>query len=252
MLWLQAHALGSEIKIAVLDTGFCPASFKDHPNIKILAAKDMTQTVALDCSKFTQQQLSSPRFHGQKVLQGLVAGLDRAHQVEIHPLIIFDRHGNQIKEAWLQALDHIKRQGIGLVLAASSFPTKQKIVPDLPGTWFVAAGRAEKGLNQKSVLFPQLLLPLKNIVLIGDFFEGKTGQGALYDQSLLYQKHIDYYFASGSGDFTGSSRAVAAAMARAINLCPTKLGSADGLRSCLSSHAKKLHDDVLNLSFPTY
>lgn len=214
---------------------------------------DLTDSVKLDCRQISSKDLlNSPRFHGQKVIETFLSRLDKKIPVIVSPLVVFNSRGDQNKEAWMKALSYIEKNRIQFVLSASSLPTKENLSPGLQGIWFVAAGRAERGISKETSLFPQLLAPLENLFLIGDYFEGKKGQSDLYDQALLYQQHIDYYFPAGHGRFTGSSRAAALAACLALNLCAKQIKSAKSFRQCLHSHSRLLQDKVLNKNFLTY
>jgi hypothetical protein len=237
-------------KIAIVDTGFCPVTTKKNV---IHEARDMTGKVVLTCGSYTPKELAeSPRFHGQKVMEQFLAILLREQNVEVHPLIIFDDKGVQTKEAWLKAIDVIRNEKIEYVLAASSLPTDEILANELPGIWFVASGRAEHGLKKSTTLFPQSLAPKENLFLIGDYLEGKSSKDHLYDQNLLYADKIDYYFPSGNGIFTGTSRAVTAGLARALNLCGAAKQDAKSLRSCLKKKSVKYQDRILKKQFLSY
>lgn len=242
----------SQTKIAIVDTGFCPVISKNKKAV-VQEARDMTGKVSLTCGSYTPKELAeSPRFHGQKVLEQFLAILLRNQNVEIHPLIIFDDKGVQTKEAWLKALEVIRNEKIEYVLAASSLPTDEILSTNLPGIWFVSSGRAEHGLKKSTKLFPQSLAPKENLFLIGDYIEGKSSKNHLYDQNLLYDDKIDYYFPSGNGPFTGTSRAATVGLARALNLCGAAKQDAKLLRNCLKKKSIKYKDRILKKQFLSY
>lgn len=233
-------AFCAEIKIAIVDTGFCPKNIKQR--IIIEEVRDFTKSVILDCSTQTKQ---NARFHGQHVLEEFIAPLDlKKLSIHLFPLIVFDKFGQQKKEYWLKAIDWIKKNKIDFVLTASGLITETKIVKELPGIWFAPSGRLAPGIKEKTALFPQNLAPLENLFLIGDFYEG---QEILYDQALLYQDKIDYYFSSGIKEFQGTSRAVAVGAAWALNLCPIK-----NMRACLKKKRKEKKDLVSQKVFYSY
>lgn len=230
------------IKMAVIDTGFCPDAFNKtfiHP------ALDLTNSVTLNCTK---ADLNSPRFHGQKVLKEFLGILDSKIKVELYPLIIFNDKGDQKKEYWIKAIEWVKKEKIDLVLTAAGFITTEtelKTLPrELPGVWFVPSGRIGPGINEKTLLFPQHLAGISNLYLIGDYYDGKV---VLYDNGLLYKDKIDFYFPSGSGAFTGTSRAVAHAVAKALNDCPMK-----ELRTCLTKKSHEYFDSMAKKKIRTY
>lgn len=250
LLILFPFNLSAQIKIAIIDTGFCPTTTK---KAVIHETKDMTGKVTLVCQNYSLKELAeSPRFHGQKVMDSFLSFLLRDQNIEIYPLIVFDETGVQTKEAWLKALDFISNEKIDYVLAASSFPSDESLATELNGIWFVAAGRAEHGLKKSSKLFPQSLAPKPNLLLIGDYLEGKSSKEHLYDQNLLYADVIDYYFPSGSGTFTGTSRAVSTALARALNICGASKQDSKSLRNCLKKKSVKFKDRILKKEFLSY
>ncbi len=240
VLFSNSQILHAEIKIAIIDTGFC--SNKISSIIKIEPAKDFTNSVKLECNKIDTHQA---RFHGQLVLEEFLKFYEhKKAKLHIYPLIAFDNRGEQKKEYWLGAIDWIKKNIIDVVLSASGLITDEKIMEELPALWFVPSGRVNPQVKGTTVLFPQSLAPKENLFLIGDYYDGKR---PLYDQSLLYQDKIDYYFPSGSGHFNGTSRAVAEGLARALNLCPIK-----NMRSCLLKLSKEYSDDLGKKKMRTY
>lgn len=230
----------AEVKIAVIDTGFC--TDKIQSKIKIEPAIDLTQSVKIDCSK---ADLTLPRFHGQQVLQEFLTFFDNKKLIlHIYPLVIFDNQGEQKKIYWMKAIEWIKQNKIDFVLTASGLITAEKIVDSLPAVWFVPSGRVSPQLNDKSSLFPQNLAPQENLFLIGDYYDGRQ---VLYDQGLLYKDKIDYFFPSGMKGFKGTSRAVAEAAARALNLCPIS-----SMRSCLKKLSKVYIDNLSHSTIKTF
>lgn len=245
-----AHA---NLKIAVVDTGFC--SEKAHTISKthvVKTAKDMTGTNNYNCKKVTDKELkSSGRFHGQNVLNEFLSYLPKKIKLTIYPLVVYDKKGNQTAAAWKKAIAFIEAEKIDMVLTASGFISTEKVVKDLPSIWFVPSGRTERLITTKTVLFPQSLAPVPNIFVIGDYYDGEQ---IIYDQALLYQNQIDYYFPSGKKGFTGTSRAVAEAMARALQKCDIEkeIVAAHSLRLCLLKSAKTLKDPILKKEFKTF
>lgn len=237
---LKTQLLHAEIKIAIVDTGFCPERISSK--FKIESSLDLTKSVKFNCDKMDTTQA---RFHGQLVLEEFLKFYDnKKNKLHLYPLIVYDNSGEQKKEYWLAAIDWIKKNKIDVVLSASGLITEEKIMKDLPSLWFVPSGRVSPKIKEHTGLFPQNLAPKENLFLVGDYHDGKT---KLYDQSLLYQDKIDYYFPSGEGIFNGTSRAVSEALARALNLCPIK-----DMRSCLSKLSKEYRDDLSQRKFKTY
>ena len=241
------------LKIALLDTGFCieKAEIKSSKHI-IESVQDMTSAQKFDCSKVTANDMeTSGRFHGQKVLNEFLSYLKKDIEVTIYPLVIYDQTGTQTKEAWLKSIEFINEKKMDMVLTASGLINSPKLVNELPSIWFIPSGRLERLIDKTTVLFPQNLAPKPNLFIIGDYFDGKTN---FYDQALLYQEQIDYYFPSGKKKFTGTSRAVAHAMAVALNYCfiPQDIIAAHSLRLCLMNKSRTLRDPILKKDFKTF
>jgi hypothetical protein len=231
------------LKIAFVDTGYCLQKIKKE-NIKIHSVIDFTKSVQLDCLS-RDNILNSPRYHGQLVIEEFLSFYDNSKRSsQFYPLVVFDSLGEQKKDYWLKAIKWIKSHHIDVVVSAAGLITNDSLDVQLPAFWFVSSGRISSLINQKTGLYPQNLAPLKNMLLIGDYFDG---QSILYDQGLLFQEKIDYYFPSGHKDFTGTSRAVAEASAKAINLC-----SLENIKDCLKHIRKEYIDNISKKSFFTY
>jgi hypothetical protein len=246
----SAHA---GLKIAVVDTGFCSekALIKSKNHV-VKPARDMTGTNDYNCKKITDKELKGGgRFHGQNVLNEFLSYLPKKINLTIYPLVVYDNKGNQTAEGWKKAIDFVETEKIDMVLTASGFISTEKVVKDLPSIWFVPSGRTERSITSKTVLFPQSLAPTPNIFVIGDYYDGEQ---IIYDQALLYQDQIDYYFPSGKKDFTGTSRAVAEALAKALQKCfiEKDIIAAHSLRLCLLKSAKTLKDPILKKEFKTF
>jgi hypothetical protein len=234
----------STIKLAVIDTGFCPTSKTSQ---SIHSVIDLTASVKLDCKKV---DLNSPRLHGQKVLNEFFKFADlKKNKFEIYPVIVFDSKGDQKKEYWLKALEWVRENKIDVVLTAAGFITTAEELKTLPATlpslWFVPSGRISPQVKDSTILFPQGLAPQKNLFLIGDYYDGKM---ILFDQGLLYKDKIDYYFPSGKGAFTGTSRAVAEACATALKLC----ADVTDMRACLLKKKKDFVDGISQKRVQSY
>lgn len=240
------------IKIALLDTGICIEKIKNNNKIlKIETQQDLTNSVSIECHNLKRSELqNNPRFHGHLVLEEFIKFIDKKIPLSIFPFIIFDKFGRQDMRYWENAVDWIRSNNPHFVLTAAGLITQDKYTKILPGIWFIPSGRNEKGIDSKTQLFPQNLSPQLNIFMIGDFFDGPH---PIYDQNLKYQNQIDYYFPSGTGHFTGTSRAVAEALARAINIYQSKCKpQLTKFKSCLSRFEKNLTDPILKKKFKTY
>lgn len=237
----------SSTSIAIIDTGFCPVK---SSNVIIHTVVDLTETVKLNCQKI---DLKSPRFHGQHVLEEFLKFGDfKKKSLEVFPLIVFDAKGDQKKEYWLKAIRWVSEHKIDVILTAAGFITTADELKSLPeklsGIWFVPSGRIGPGIKDSTILFPQALAPKDNLLLIGDYYDGKV---VLFDQGLLYKDKIDFYFPSGKGDFVGTSRAVAEAAARALKLCSTSQKILH-MRSCLEKSSKEYVDGISRKKVKTY
>ncbi|MBC7428739.1 MAG: hypothetical protein H7336_09025 [Bacteriovorax sp.] len=253
-VFVFSSAAFADLKIAVIDTGFCSekavVKFKNH---KVLPARDMTGTNGMDCKKITaKEMLSSGRFHGQKVLNEFLSYLPETISVTISPIVVYDRTGNQSEAGWRNAINAIEKEKIDMVLTASGFINSEKLAEELPGIWFVPSGRLQRSIDSKTILFPQNLAPKPNLFVIGDYVD--EGKQIIYDQALTYQDQIDYYFPSGNKKFTGTSRAVSEAMARALAKCfiEKDIIAAHTLRLCLLQKEKTLKDRILKREFKTF
>ncbi len=231
-----------EIKLALIDTGFCPGKIAAKKKITIENMIDLTSSVKIDCQKYDSRD---GRFHGQLVLEEFLKFYNPKNEIlHIYPLIIFNSAGEQKIDYWLKSIDWVKKEKIDIVLTAAGFMGTEKISNSLPAIWFVPSGRITPKVLGIGSLFPQSLAPLKNLFLIGDFYDGRQ---VLYDQGLLYKEFIDYYFPSGAGHFTGTSRAVAEACAKAISLCPIKT-----MRECLLKSSKVYIDNLSHNTIRTF
>lgn len=250
---LFCQTVHADLKIAVVDTGFCSkrALIKSNNHI-VKSSRDMTGTNDYNCKKLNSIELnSSGRFHGQNVLNEFLFYLPEKTKVTIFPLVVFDKKGNQTKDAWKKAITFIEKEKIDLVLTASGFISDEMNLKELPSIWFMPSGRAERLITSKTVLFPQSLAPAPNLFIIGAYFDSPE---VIYDQALLYQDQIDYYFPSGKKDFSGTSRAVAEAAARALQNCfiEKDIIAAHSLRLCLLKTSKILIDPILKKEFKTF
>ncbi len=238
----------ANIKIAILDTGFCPEEIKVPSSIEIKPPTDGLGKVVLRCADYTiQQKKSSRRFHGQWVLEQFLASYQGKASLTIHPFIVFNERGEQTPEAWLKTIAEIKKQDHDIVIVAAGLPTPTALTKSLPGVWLVASGRAEGKMTKDISLFPQMLAPRENLILIGSYMEGRAGQSDLFDQNLLYVDKIDFFKPAGSGHFQGTSYAVARAAGEALTKCTPKK-----LKACLNSRSVKKRDSLLKKDFLTF
>jgi hypothetical protein len=250
---VTSNPIHANIKIAIVDTGFCSQqAVKKSKNHIIRPVRDMTGPLSYDCKKISQKDLkTAERFHGQHVLNEFLSFLPNKMKITIYPMVVYDKNGNQTANAWKKAIELIEKEKMDMVLTASGFITDKKVIKELPAIWFIPSGRTERSITTKTVLFPQSLAPAPNIFVIGDYFDGEQ---IIYDQALMYQDQIDYYFPAGTRGFSGTSRAVAEAMAKALQKCfiEKDIIAAHSLRLCLLKSTKTLKDPILKKEFKTF
>jgi hypothetical protein len=242
--FLLSNQSFAETKIAFIDTGFCPKLLKNK-SVKVSMPFDLTHSNEIECSAKKVNLLDS-RYHGQMVLIEFMKFFKPKNSSDyaIFPLVVFDKNGNQKKEYWQNGIKWIEENKIDLVVTAAGFQTNEKIVTKLPSVWFVSSGRVGGGITNTTSLFPQLLAPMDNLFIIGDYYDGRI---VLYDQGLIYQDKIDYSFPSGLKGFKGTSRSVAEAAARAILLC-----SSQKMRECLKGKSKVYRDTLSKRDVTTF
>lgn len=178
------------IRIAILDSGFCPDLLQKPKTVKVnLVWFAVESSFDLKCSP---ENLTSPRFHGHKVLQLLLEDWDlvqNSHSVTltIDPIIMLDEKGFQSLTTWKKTLKKITDEKYDIVLSSIGFAFANSIefekanlaLPEGP-TYFFAAGE-KIGRLARAEIFPQKLATLqkssekiKKIHLVGlHFFDGK-------------------------------------------------------------------------------
>lgn len=239
------------LKLAIFDTGFCLDKLKSIPaNVTIHPVEDLTGTAAYACENLNPRER---RYHGQMVLAHFLNTLKNNRKIDVYPLVIFDGAGKQELRYWKKALMRAKAHGANIFLAAAGHPLtvhdlkRAEGFPEIDAISFVSSGRTGPYIKAGQQLYPQILSPKDNLFIIGSYYPPLMQDDLIYDENLLYQDRIDYYFSGGKGDaiLRGSSRAVATALARALNLCekyfPNRIKE---LRHCLRSRQRKLmtHD----------
>lgn len=227
----------AEISIAIVDSDFCP-----KPSTNKIHLNKIIDTTSSNKSKCNPDKIFLPRFHGQWVLNEFIKYYVGTEKIIITPIEIFNSDGIQKKEYWDKAISFIQKNKFDYVLTASGLKDESITPRSLPSMWFIAAGQITTSIKISDHLFPQELTS-ENLVLIGDYHQGNPD---FYDQSLLYQDKIKYYFPAGDGEFKGSSRAVAEALSKAISYCGKKP------TTCLEKKATIKTDPVLKKSFKTF
>ncbi|OUR97163.1 hypothetical protein A9Q84_12615 [Halobacteriovorax marinus] len=239
------------LKIALLDTGFCPELLKTNKFIKIHAPIDLTDSVKLNCAKYSKD---NRRFHGQWVLEQFLKELKSKREIEITPFIIFDKNANQAESYWKKAF--LKQADFHLFITAAGLPYKGKanITKKITRPIFVAGATLGKGIRKSSTLWPQVHFNHQQVFTIGSFLEKDQVLGSREDYTLLRPKEMKFFFSSGptKDHFKGSSRAVATASARAINHCYEVILKSKPLSKCLEKKRILLPLEEGSLKLPTF
>ena len=247
-----SFAKKTKLKIAILDTGFCPKKLQPfHPHISIRPPMDFANKAFYSCDGF---DLKNRRYHGHLVLSYLVEQLNPKNQIEIQPMVIFDSWGKQKIGYWKKALDWAHDHNFDIIIAAAGLPIEKKQNYPLKAITFLSSGRSGIGIKANSKLFPQELHLKNQVFLIGSYHPpiSQYDKTILEDPKLLYKNEIDYYFSGGlSSDLLrGSSLAVALALRKALNLCENSFKD-HSLGQCLKKYKKEIKLDN-KLSLPTF
>lgn len=224
---LYSTLVSADIHVAIMDTGFCPSLIKSKIVNETI---DMTSSVKMDCKKISEP---NRRFHGHFVLKKFLEHL-KVKSLKVSPLIIFDKNGLQKKEYWSKALQWIKKNKVDVLLLASGLKT-EKDFNDLPTLTFAASGQVSGKLRRGSKIWPQ---SFEKTILIGNFIREEENESYI-DPLLLNKKKIDYFIEEKS-----SSKAVAIALARALNNCPIKK-----IPICLKTLAHPIKDVLTGSAF---
>lgn len=183
------HKPTKNIRVAILDSGFCPGLLQNAKGIQVNPAWFAVKT-AFDL-KCRADALNSRRFHGHKVLQLLLDDWSliqrSAVTLSIDPIIMLDEAGYQSLETWKRALTKIDEEKYDIVLSSvgfafrstSEFEKSKLSLPHGPVYFFAAGEKTGKLANAE--LFPQITAvyqkPVENkkIHLIGlHYFDGKN------------------------------------------------------------------------------
>ncbi len=238
-LFFIPSLFAANLRVGIIDTGFCGKQYKDVFNA---TKEDLGNTCSL--------KRNHPRLHGQLVLEEFLKHAPKS--VEIFPIIVFNKKGEQRLTYWEAALDYSKKKKLDVLLIAAGYPTSKKIkFPKLIIPSFVSSGTREGGIQAKTFLYPQELKSSDKIFLIGSYSPSKNTKfnDAMVDSRRMYPKRIDYYFSGDSKDnhLSGSSKAVATALGKALRSCElTKL------RSCLKKSKRFIKVINFNKPIPTF
>ncbi len=205
----------SIIKIAILDTGFCPNNLSPHPKIKILKPHFSMREFAIECDK---PNYSQRRLHGHKVLDVFINNYKGTQLIEILPIVVFDQNGVSLIKYWQDAMPKLIELKINEALSATGVPLQVKSRVSLPKTihFTLASGRIEPNIKNMVALFPQDYLPKKQVTIVGS--QIKFAESSLKDPKTYNPKNVDVWIDEAPDEnFKGSSRAVAIYLATKLS-----------------------------------
>lgn len=209
----------------------------------------------MNCEKLNKKQR---RFHGHWVLETFLNLAPKEMMIEIWPVILFDFQAVQKAPYWVSALKFLEKKRPDVILSAAGLPLNKGIPSELKliySKFFVSSGRAGGPIKADTKLFPHELAPHPSLYLIGSYYPPLNKEDYIFDDKLLYQKHIDYYFSQGpiGEEFVGTSRSVAVGLARALEVCPSEfhLKNDSKLRECLKKHRVRLTMSYSKKIIPT-
>jgi hypothetical protein len=236
------------LHIALFDTPICSGynynQIYPHVTIAKTTWPDEIKPDRYTCPKDIDQKFYRS-LHGHYVLRSLLSNLNSKRKIIIHPLVVFNRSGEQRLEYWNSALRWSAQNSVDIQVIATGLLIKNINISKLKLTNFslVAAGNIGLGVDSKTRLWPQHSRS-RQMVLIGSYLPSKLpaphNRGIYLDPNQLNQKQIKWAF-DGSGArkirFGGTSYAVAIATAKIINICPQESST---LPDCMKQAAKKL------------
>lgn len=202
--------------IAIIDTGFCPHLLPQHPLIKIHSVHFAMESFVISCN---EADLNSPRLHGQKVLKTFIENYRGTKELQLFPIIVFDKAGIQTVDYWKMSMPHILKNQIRYVLSATGVPLRNKISALLPKkTHFIlASGRVEPNLKEMAYLFPHDFLLEKQKTIVGS--QVRLSESIIKDPKTFQADKVNVWIDEDpSIDFKGSSYAVAKYFADYLSL----------------------------------
>jgi hypothetical protein len=230
LLFFTPMLFSKTIKVAFLDTGFCPE--------KSSIIYDPTNSIdKLDC-----KYIHTQRFHGEEVKRIFKANISKKLKVKIYDLILFDANGNQQFTYWMKAIEQIKKISADIVISAIGIPIDDKInFKDilLQGIWVLSVPHLAPKISREMRIFPQEL-NRENMFLVGNvLFNNQIDPGLFY---LEDKKKIDFFaIEEENQSFKGSSFAVPKIAAKMLNWCGNNL-LLSPFKKCLYQHTKILKD----------
>jgi len=238
LLFFSLPLIASPLKIAVLDTGFCPDKLSYSKNITFKESIDLTKSNHFDCKKLKNE---NRRLHGNWVLERFLKELPSGHEIEITPFIIFDKHAKQNEAYWSRAFSKQNDYHLFIIAAGiKSTPQLENIKISIPIV--VAGATLGRGIQYKSILWPQSQFKLPNVFTIGSYTPKDSDLPARPDYTLINPTQMKFFFEGGGANdsFKGTSRACAIASAKAIHHCYQELKKREPLATCLDKVKKKI------------
>jgi hypothetical protein len=239
-LFFIPSLFAAPLRVGIIDTGFCANQYKEFFN----ATKQ-------NLGKLCQLKRNHPRLHGQLVLEEFLKYAPK--DVELFPIIVFDKKGEQKLSYWKEALKYSEKKKLDVLLIAAGYPTNKRIAfPKVSITSFISSGTREGGIKSNTFLYPQELAIMDHLFLIGSYSPSRNLKvnDAMVDSRRLYSKKIDYYFgghAEKGSYLNGSSKAAATALGKALSICPVK-----DLRPCLKAKIKFIKVINQKPAIPTF
>jgi len=238
--FFSVNLKANEIKIAILDTGYCPSQFIQSHNVKINSVIDLSEKFEpYDCKP---EELKKGRFHGQNVLNFLIDSISN-QKVSITPFIVFN-HKAQTRGTYFESFLKNHEKNFDIVLSAVGTLDKINYV-NFRANWFMAAPRVSPFIKLTDQVYPQAFHRNKKYFLVGTYDSKKK-----FDPMYLYKKHIVFSVEELEGEalnqapIISSSRAVGIILNRAIKICGDKI---DNFSACLQSKKKSVAEGIWTL-----
>jgi|GEM_PF-1371611 len=261
---LSVSTQSKVLKIAIVDTGFCLEKLRPSKLIMVLPKVDITQTNNYKCENTPKE---SRRLHGQWVLDVLTKQLNLGTKEEevslqITPIVIFDKFGHQKQDYWKTAIKFINTNDFNLLLSAVALPLKDiKIAANLPDLEvpiaLFAAQRKSKDIKKQTALYPHILTPKENILIIGSYHKDQVTLKAHYaDSSLTHPETINYFmpFEGDHPNLKGSSFAVTQAARKTLEYClaPLLSRSTNLIKKCLEKKKSNIQVKLKGKAFKEF
>jgi hypothetical protein len=245
-------SFGGELKIAILDTYFCPKLLKTSKNIQIKPVIDNTSSHnPKSCNKFSKK---NRLFHGQLVLKNFIENLNSKEKISIQPISIFNSQGFQDIHSWKEAFKD--QTQYDLYIIAAGLNPKKKVIefPKITTPLIIAGATFGRGINKSTRLWPQAEYNKDLVITIGTFLEQNEDLGTRDDYNLIFKDRMKYFFSAGKddSDFRGSSYAVSVAASRLVSLCFLQIKKEKGPYKCLEANKKFITLKESKKELPTF